>query len=1311
MSERRGDEYVHGSMSSARGAQSRAWRAARRGLATLATLTLTTLATPPGVAQSQATPSILDWPTLTRDAKPWTRWWWLGDAVDSAGIARELDHLAAAGFGGVEITAIYGAKGAEEAYIPYLSPRWSAMVALTSREARRRGMRVDLPQGSGWRMGGPSVGAAHANASLVVSVDTVSAGDVWRARDETVRLDAALAVSDDGRRVRVPLRHGRDGTSWRAPAGRWRIYSAGTRPSGDAVKRPAPGGEGRAIDPFSAAATARYLRTFERRTAEWPPGTIDSYFHDSFEYTGNGSRELFRVFRRLRGYDLASELPALAGEGDADHVARVRSDYRQTLSDMLRERFVERLTRWSHARGALMREQAHGSPGNLLDLYAAADIPETETFGVVGGPDSDPLVEKFASSAAHVAGRRLASAESFTWLGEHFTGTLGDMKRVADQLFLAGVNHLVYHGTAYSPVTAPWPGWQFYASMEINPRNAIWHDLPALNQYVARVSSMMQEGRAEGDVLLYWPVWDEWHDSARRRIDFRVHDPRWLRDAPFGEVASALELGGVATDYVSDRQLARDVSVADGRIRTAGGSYVAIVVPRTAHMPPEIFARLLALAHAGATVVFADSLPADVPGAARLDERRAALSRAKETLGWRAVETGVREAALGSGRVLTGAPFGALIAAAGVKPDPLTANTGLRVLRRRVEDELRWFAVASAAPVDGWVDLAGAPAPAAVALLDPMTGRTGLARTRTRGARTQLYLQIEPGHSLIVRSSPRAQHGPSWRYGTPRGPLHELTGTWSVRFIDGGPVLPRSFTSDTITPWTGRGDADADRFAGTARYTLTFDAPDTASRHLLTLGTVHESARVRLNGRDLGVVLEPFFSVETGPLRAAANVLEVDVTNLSANRIRDLDRRGVQWRIFHDINVVGIDYKPFDASSWPVRTSGLTGPVTIQPLAGDTIAAAIGGRAIGREELIAIERPRVIAQADRWLREKPVTVTAVRATRSAGGVHDFYSEGDYWWPDPANPKGPYVRRDGETNPANFVAHRDAMRRFSQIVPALVAAYEITRDPRYARHAVEHLRAWFVSESTRMNPSLLYGQAIEGVATGRGIGIIDTIHLVEVAQAMRELERLGAVDAATRDAVHAWFRAYLDWLTTHPYGIAERNNGNNHSAAWALQVAEFATLVGDDTRLAEMRRFFEETLVPVQMAADGSFPKELARTKPYGYSLFQLDVMGMLAEVLSTPSENLWRFTTPDGRGMARALAFMAPYIADKRSWPKPPDVQYFDAWPVRHPALLFGGRALGEPRLVELWRTLDPDPTVDEVIRNYPVRQPLLWVK
>jgi Alginate lyase len=360
-------------------------------------------------------------------------------------------------------------------------------------------------------------------------------------------------------------------------------------------------------------------------------------------------------------------------------------------------------------------------------------------------------------------------------------------------------------------------------------------------------------------------------------------------------------------------------------------------------------------------------------------------------------------------------------------------------------------------------------------------------------------------------------------------------------------------------------------------------------------------------------------------------------------------------------------------------------------------------------DLIQLERNRVLTAANRYLTKEPITVTAYRAERSAGGPHDFYSEGDYWWPNPADPNGPYIRRDGETNPDNFVMHRDAMRRLSQIVPALVAAYDITRDERYARRAEDHLRAWFVSESTRMSPHLLYGQAIKGVATGRGTGIIDTIHLVEVARAIAKLEQMGYLRGKMLADTKAWFRDYLTWITSHPYGIDEHNATNNHSAAWAMQVGEFARLVGDEQRLESTRRFFRDTLL-AQMAVDGSFPRELGRTKPYGYSLFQLDVMSMVAEILSTPKIDLWNFTTPDGRGMRKALEFMYPYIKDKSTWPKQPDVMYYELWPVRHPALFFGGRALHEPRYIALWRTLNPDPTVDEVIRNYPVRQPLLWV-
>ena len=825
---------------------------------------------------------------MPSEARPWTRWWWMGSAVTREGISRELRELSAAGFGGVEITAIYGVRGAESAAVPYLTPEWDALVQHTVDEARRLGMRVDLPQGSGWRMGGPFVQASDVNASLRLIADSSSGRTTWRAE---------------------------------------------IRPSGDKVKRPAPGNEGFAIDVFSRRATDDYLRTFGNRLT-LPRGALRSYFHDSFEYTGDGSPELFDFFQRRRGYDLRSELAALAGRADSDRVARVKSDYRQTLDEMLLENFVRPLTAWSHARGSLMREQAHGSPGNLLDLYAATDIPETEIFGPLDTTDANALINKFASSAAHVAGHRLASAESFTWLGEHWTGTLDDVKRAADGLFLSGINHLVYHGTAYSPANAPWPGWEFYASSEFNDRNAWWPDLPAFNAYVTRVQSVLQEGRADGDVLLYWPVWDAWHDAAGMRMDFRVHDTKWIFGRPMGDVARWMWKTGVQFDYVSDRQLVSDVSVRGGRVTTRGGQYATIVVPRTGHMPVETLEHLLALARAGATVGFVDALPADVPGLAQLDARRGRLAMLERGVPLIHVANGVRRASLGRGAVIVAPSVEALLAALHVRGEPLAAHAGVHVLRRARGDGYDYFIVNAGIDSIGGYQPIGVRANAAL-LTDPMTGRRGLAALRSDAAGTAAQLELAPGESRLLRTFDRSTIGQRWTYDVATDSAATLRGRWSVTFVRGGPVLPASFATDTLGAWTQRGDADADRFAGTARYALHFDRPTAAggaTDFIIDLGRVAESARVRINGKDVGVLIARPFRLHSGALRPRDNLLEIDVTNVSANRVRDLDRRGVAWKIYRDINYVNIDYKPFDASSWPVRPAGLFGPVTLTPV-------------------------------------------------------------------------------------------------------------------------------------------------------------------------------------------------------------------------------------------------------------------------------------------------------------------------------------------------------------------------------------------
>ena len=358
----------------------------------------------------------------------------------------------------------------------------------------------------------------------------------------------------------------------------------------------------------------------------------------------------------------------------------------------------------------------------------------------------------------------------------------------------------------------------------------------------------------------------------------------------------------------------------------------------------------------------------------------------------------------------------------------------------------------------------------------------------------------------------------------------------------------------------------------------------------------------------------------------------------------------------------------------------------------------------------AFDRDRVLKAANQYLSEPPRTITASSSNRSAGGLHDFFSEGDYWWPDPKDPNGPYIQRDGMSNPGNFTDHRKYLMRLSVQVPALAAAWKLTKDARYARHAGRHLRAWFVDPATCMNPHLLYSQAIHGRFTGRGTGVIDTIHIVEVARAIESLDGSPAFSSGDLPAIKKWFADYLKWMTTHQYGIDERDTKNNHATCWLMQAAAFAKLTNDQDLMSYCRNRYKTVIAPNQIAANGSFPEELRRTKPYGYSLFNLDAMSAVCQILSTSTENLWTFETSDGRGMRLAMRYMLPYIADKKSWPLPPDVMYDQEWPMRHSSLLFAGEAFGEPEYIQVWKTLKPDSDVEEVIRNFFIRQPVLWL-
>lgn len=362
-------------------------------------------------------------------------------------------------------------------------------------------------------------------------------------------------------------------------------------------------------------------------------------------------------------------------------------------------------------------------------------------------------------------------------------------------------------------------------------------------------------------------------------------------------------------------------------------------------------------------------------------------------------------------------------------------------------------------------------------------------------------------------------------------------------------------------------------------------------------------------------------------------------------------------------------------------------------------------------DVAAVDRTRILNAAGAALDLEPVTITRFRAKLSEGGPNDFYSNGDYWWPNPNTTNGlPYVQRDGQSNPENFAAHRRCIAQLRDAVAALGAAYKLTGEDRYAAKAANLLRVFFIDPRTRMNPSLAYAQAVPGVTPGRGTGIIDTLHLAEVPLAVIAMRSSKGFPPEVFAGVKQWFHEYTHWMLTSKNGKAEANAGNNHAVAFWLQVACFSRLTGDEASLAECRRRFKEVFVAKQMAQDGSFPAELRRTKPYGYSIFQLDNMASICQIASTPEEDLWMFQLPDGRGIRKAVSFLYPYLADKSKWPYKPDVQAWEGWPARQPCLLFAGLAFKESKYLDLWRRLPANPTDPEVKRNIAITQPVLWM-
>lgn len=886
----------------------------------------------------------LKYPSLS---KPWTYWWWMGSSVTKQGITQNLEDLHAAGIGGVHIVPIYGEKGDEKNFIQYLSPQWMSMLKYTAGEAKRLGMGIDMTTGTGWPFGGPNVtpsDAAKAFYVLPVAVNEQANIRNYRGKEDGMKLLTLAGYDEKGNYTDITSQVDSSGNiHWSENQNGWKVYAAFQRLTQQQVKRAAPGGEGLVIDYFSDSSILNYMEKFENAFAQAgiKKGEIRSFYNDSYEvYGANWTTDFFSEFKKRRGYDLLHYIRYLADTAICDTSQRVIADYCETISDLLHDRFTKNWVKRSHEMGLITRDQAHGSPGNLLDLYALADIPETESFGASGfsipglRQDADyeenrfgrpnPLTMKFASSAAHIAGHQLVSSESTTWLGDHFKVSFSQIKPQIDELFVSGINHVFFHGTTYSPKEKSFPGRLFYASTNYGPSSHFWNELPALTGYISKCQTILQNSDPDNDILLYFPIHEVWRKQKSELIIrlFDVHKSKvWLQNSNFGNLAQRLWNNGYTFDYISDRMIAG--LNAEGKTLVSGKTrYKAIVVPAIEHIPVETLSCLRDLALKGASIIFENDIPADVPGLFDFENKRISIITVKNEM-----------LQLPSNIHITSNVTETLLDK-GIYAEELTRK-GLEFIRKKLGDSTIYFITnLSDKFSEDWIQLNTSAG--SVEIYDPVNDRRGDALLRETKTSTEIYLQLLPGQSCILTCTSKKTGNKKWEYvQADQTNKREIKGKWLLTPTQGSPEIPDPVTIQHLGSWTGLG-GKYETFSGKAVYSVSFDVPSgllSAHGFILDLGIVRETARVKINGKELGLAwcLPNQIVIPKGIIRQK-NTIEIEVTNLSFNKVIQLDRDGGNWKNFHEVNFVNIRYQPYDASDKKPEDSGLTTPIYLIPI-------------------------------------------------------------------------------------------------------------------------------------------------------------------------------------------------------------------------------------------------------------------------------------------------------------------------------------------------------------------------------------------
>jgi hypothetical protein len=753
--------------------------------------------------------------------------------------------------------------------------------------------------------------------------------------EKPLSLQTLMAYNEAGKTLELTSKINNKGIlEWTAPSGIWKLYAVFSGSHGKMVERAGPGGEGNVIDHFSAQALKNYLQHFDVAFKGQDLSSLRAFFNDSYEVddaqgAADWTPALFDEFKKRRGYDLKDHLPALFAEDDQESNSRILCDYRETISELVLENFTMQWKAWAHSNKALVRNQAHGSPANILDLYATVDIPEIEGI--------EPLRIKMASSAGNVTGKRLVSSESATWLNEHFESSLSDIKIAVDRFMLNGVNHIFYHGTSYSPPGDPWPGWLFYASVHVNPRNSLWPHFTALNKYIERSQSLLQNSGPDNDVLLYYPIYERFSTPGEELIEHFDGVGAQFDNTAFKNAAETMLRRGYAYDYISDKQLEKTRVEKGNLITESKVWYKTLVLPRCKFIPLSTFKKIMAMAEEGATVLAFEGLPNSISGYGSMEANKKSFDDLISKLKGVNVESEIKTIQVGKGRIVVGNDLEKLLDFAKARRETMV-DKGMQFIRKKASDRQLYFISNGSTPFEGWLALQSKSD--AGILYNPMDGSVGIGKTRkSSDGNLEVFVQMKSNETLFIEVYSKTPVGVPFRYTELSGPPLALQGTWNLTFNEGGPQIPSAISSKSLTSWSAFSDPAYQNFSGTATYTLSFQKPKQRSAGwLLNLGVVKESAEVSINGKSLGILLGPTFQIyiEDSALKKE-NILEVKVCNLMANRIAYMDREGIFWKKFYNVNFPSRKAENrkdgiFTAAHWKSHDSGLIGPVQLTPV-------------------------------------------------------------------------------------------------------------------------------------------------------------------------------------------------------------------------------------------------------------------------------------------------------------------------------------------------------------------------------------------